>query len=79
MTINIDSKKEAILKKIFGVDDLAPVIEKVISDWADMQISLRAGNEQTIDEKITVLDSKIATKKVSEPILGAIKKTKKLK
>jgi len=70
MTINIDSKKEAILKKIFGVDDLTPIINKVLEDWGNGQINLKAGN-LTIDEKIAVLEAK------EKPIkIGGIK-TKK--
>lgn len=58
MQIKIETKKEEILKKIFGVDDLTLIIEKVISDWADYTIDLKSAGQQTIDEKIETLDAK---------------------
>jgi len=71
MQINIDTKKETILKKIFGVDDLTPIISKVISDWADFTISTKYQGAETIDEKIAVLEAK------EKPIkIGAIKNKK---
>jgi len=63
MTINLDSNKEAVLKKIFNVSDLTPIIEKVLSDWADNQINLKASGEQTTAEKISILNEKFKTKK----------------
>lgn len=58
MIINLDSKKEAILKKIFGVEDLTPIIERVIDDWAAYEIDLKSAGQQTLDDKISVLDEK---------------------
>jgi len=70
----MQKNKETLLKKIFNTDDLQPIIDKVISDWADFTISTKYQGAETIDEKIAVLEAK------EKPIIiGSIKKSKKLK
>ena len=71
----MQKNKQDILKKIFNTDDLQPIYDKVLEDWADGQINLKAGN-LTIDEKIAVLEAKIKPKDI---VIGVIKKTKKIK
>lgn len=68
----MQKNKEDLLKKIFNVTDMQPIFDRVLEDWSDMQISLKAGN-LTVDEKIAVLEAK-----EKDIVVGKIK-IKKLK
>jgi hypothetical protein len=41
MQINIDPKKEQILKKLLKANDIKPIIEKVVSDWISFTIDTK--------------------------------------
>jgi hypothetical protein len=59
MTINFDEKKEAILKNLLGVDDLTPIIEKLLSDWAANIIETKYRPQKTDDDIISELNIKL--------------------
>lgn len=58
MDININTKKEKVLKKLLNKTnkEFKEIIEKVLDDWANNIIQTKYQTQKTIDEIVDELD-----------------------
>lgn len=56
MTIDLDTKKLKVLKKILGKQSVQEDIERIVNDWVDSVISTHYRNNKHLTEMVDELD-----------------------